>query len=110
MRDFGLATGAPTATVAFEPEPNLLLLYTTGDTEADWLRAGVALERLLLTATVHGLAATALSQLMEIPRLRDLLADTARGMVVQTVLRIGYPVTPARPTPRRPVEETIAEE
>lgn len=107
LRDFALGHGAPTATVAFEPEPTLILLFTTGDSPADWLRAGAALQRVLLTATLRGLAATPLSQLVEVPRLRALLADTTSGQVVQTVLRIGYPTKPALPTPRRPVEELL---
>jgi hypothetical protein len=93
--------------VAFEPNPTLILLFTAGDTPTDWLRAGAALERVLLTATLRGLAATPLSQLLEVPRLRALLADSITGQVVQTVLRIGYSTTPAVPTPRWPIEEVI---
>lgn len=78
-----------------------------GDSPADWLTAGVALQRVLLTATLRGLAATPLSQIVEIPRLRTLLADSLTGQVVQTVLRIGYPTTPARPTARRPLHQTV---
>jgi len=107
LRDFALGHGTPTATVAFEPEPTLILLFTAGDAPADWLRAGAALQRVLLTATVRGLAATPLSQLLEVPKLRALLADSATGQVVQTVLRIGYPTTPALPTPRRPLAEVL---
>jgi hypothetical protein len=68
----------------------------------------MALQRVLLTATVRGLAATPLTQLTEVPPLRELLADTVAGRVVQTVLRIGYPLTPAVATPRRPPEEVLA--
>jgi nitroreductase len=107
LRDFALGHGAPTATVAFEPDPTLLLLFTEGDAPADWLRAGGALQRVLLTATLRGLAATPLSQIVEIPRLRALLADSTTGEVVQTVLRIGYPTAPALGTPRRPIEDVI---
>jgi len=107
MREFALGHGDPTATVDFEPDPTLILLFTDGDTPVDWLRAGAALQRVLLTATVRGLAATPLSQLLEVPRLRDLLQDSETGQVVQTILRIGYPTTPARATPRRPVDEVI---
>jgi nitroreductase len=107
LRDFALAHGAPTATVVFEPDPTLALLFTKGDTPVDWLRAGAALQRVLLTATLRGLAGTPLSQLVEVPRLRSLLADSITGQVVQTVLRIGYPITPALPTPRRPLEDVI---
>jgi nitroreductase len=107
LRDFALGHGTPTATVDFEPDPTLVLLFTAGDTSVDWLRAGAALQRVLLTATVRGLAATPLSQLLEVPKLRTLLADSITGQVVQTVLRIGYPTMPAVATPRRPVDEVI---
>jgi nitroreductase len=107
LRDFAFGFGAPTATVAFEPEPNLILLYTTGDTPTDWLHAGAAMQRVLLTATMRGLAATPLSQLLEIPRLRALLADFVNRQVIQTVLRIGYPTTPAVATPRRPLTDMV---
>jgi hypothetical protein len=110
LRDFAFGQGAPTATVAFEPEPTLILLYTTGDTSTDWLHAGSAMQRVLLTATQRGLAATPLSQLLEVPRLRDLLADYVNHQVIQTVLRIGYPTTPAPPTPRRPLSHMVVAE
>jgi hypothetical protein len=110
LRDFALGHGAPTATVAFEPDPTLILLYTTGDTPTDWLHAGSALQRVLLTATQRGLAATPLSQLLEVPKLRALLADYVNHQVIQTVLRIGYPVTTASPTPRRPLSDILVAE
>ena len=109
LRDFAFGRGFPTTIVAFEPNPTILLLLTAQDTESAWLRAGEAMQRVLLTATVHGLAATPLSQLTEIPALRGLLADQATGQIVQTVLRVGYPVTPARPTPRRDLDDVILE-
>jgi nitroreductase len=93
--------------VEFERDPTILLLFTPGDTPGDWVRAGMALQRVLLTATVRGLAATPLTQLTEVPPLRELLADTAAGRTVQTLLRIGYPITPAVATPRRPLEEVL---
>jgi Nitroreductase family len=107
LRDFALGLGAPTATVAFEPEPTLILLYTSGDAPTDWLHAGAALQRVLLTATQRGLAATPLSQLLEVPKLRALLADFVNRQVLQTVLRIGYPTTPALATPRRSLDELL---
>jgi nitroreductase len=107
LRDFALGQGAPTATVAFESEPTLILLYTNGDTPTHWLRAGSAMQRVLLIATHRGIAATPLSQLLEVPKLRDLLADHINHQVIQTVLRIGYPTTPAPPTPRRPLGDIV---
>ncbi len=110
LRDFAFGHGTPKATVAFEPEPTLILLYTTGDTPTDWLHAGAAMQRVLLTATQRGLAATPLSQLLEVPKLRVLLADSVNHQVIQTVLRIGYPTTPAPPTPRRPLSDVVIAE
>lgn len=107
LRDFSLGNAAPTAIARFEPDPTVILLFTAGDTRADWLRAGSALERLWLTATIRGLAATPLSQVVEVPRLRGLLADPAGGRVVQTVLRVGYPSTRVLATPRRSLDEVI---
>lgn len=107
LRDLAVGHGAPTALVEFEPDPTILLLFTGADTPADWVRAGMALQRLLLTATVRRLAATPLTQLTEVPSLRELLADTVDGRVVQTVLRIGYPLTPSVASPRRPVEDVL---
>jgi nitroreductase len=107
LRDFGLGNGAPTVTVPFEPDPTLLLLFTAQDTPAYWVTAGMALQRVLLTATVRGLAATPLSQVVEVPRLRALLADPASDRVLQTVLRVGYPATRSLATPRRPVDDVL---
>jgi nitroreductase len=107
LRDFTLGNGAPSAHVAFEPDPTIAVLFTDHDSPEQWLRAGAALQRMLLVATLRGLAATPLSQLVEVPRLRRLLADPATGQVAQTVLRFGYPTTAARPTPRRPLDEVL---
>jgi nitroreductase len=110
LRDFAFGHGARTATVVFEPDPTLILLYTTGDMPTDWLRAGAAMQRVLLTATQRGLAATPLSQLLEVPTLRSLLADHVNRQVIQTVLRIGYPTTSAPATPRRPLRDIVVVE
>lgn len=108
LRDLTAAHHSGSSVVAFEPDPTIALLYTADDSPADWLRAGAALQRVLLTATVRGLAATPLTQLTEIPRLRELLTDALTGRAVQTVLRLGYPTVPARPSPRRPLADVIA--
>jgi hypothetical protein len=107
LRDLTLGHRAPTSVVAFEPNPTIVLLFTPADAPSDWLRAGSALQRLWLTATLRGLSATPLTQLTEIPALRQLLADPLTGQVVQTVLRVGYASTPVPPTPRRPLAEVL---
>ncbi|MFL6123614.1 Acg family FMN-binding oxidoreductase [Actinophytocola sp.] len=87
----------------FEWEPMVALLTTHGDTPRDHLRAGLALQRVLLTATVLGLSASFLSQPVEVPHVRTTLRallDVAGQP--QTALRIGYG-QPVSRTPRRPV-------
>jgi nitroreductase len=89
--------------------PALLLLGTGTDSVLDWLRAGQALGRLLLRATVDGVAASFLNQPIEVASLRTRLAETLEVHdFPQLLLRVGYgPET--RPTPRRSVTETLVE-
>ncbi|MDX3458894.1 nitroreductase [Streptomyces sp. ME02-8801-2C] len=108
LRDFaGRRPVADRGTTAFERTPHLALLSTRGDTPADWLRAGQALERVLLEATLAGLATALTSHPLESPELRWLARDPASGAgQVQMVLRLGYgPRGPA--TPRRPVRDVL---
>ncbi len=91
--------------------PLLAVIVTDGDGEVDWLTAGQALDRLLLTAASEGLAASFLNQCIEVPVLRRCVADLLGTTgAPQILLRIGRPQgrTPM-PTPRRPVEEFILE-
>ncbi|WP_346093387.1 Acg family FMN-binding oxidoreductase [Streptomyces olivaceiscleroticus] len=108
VRDFaGRRPVADRATMTFENTPHLALLSTAGDGTEDWLRAGQALERVLLLATAHDLATSLTSHALEWPDLRWLARDprSATGCV-QMVLRLGYgPQGPA--TPRRPVREVL---
>ena len=50
----------------FERHPQLMMLFTNRDEPADWLRAGQALQRALLTATSLGASASFLTQPLEI--------------------------------------------
>jgi hypothetical protein len=50
----------------YERHPQLLMLFTNRDEPADWLRAGQALQRALLTATSLGASASFLTQPLEI--------------------------------------------
>jgi nitroreductase len=107
LRDFGLThLTEPRRTARFEPDPTLVVISTAGDTREQWLRAGQALERMLLTAAVRGVAATPMSQPLEIPELRELLADPETPAYPQLILRIGYGRScPA--SPRRPVSDML---
>ncbi|MFJ9116849.1 Acg family FMN-binding oxidoreductase [Streptomyces sp. NPDC102394] len=108
VRDFAGRRPVPGRPAAvFETVPNLALLGTTQDGVADWLRAGEAMERVLLLATLHGLATSLTSHSLERQDLRELARDPLSGMgFVQMVLRLGYgPAGVA--SPRRPVEQVL---
>ncbi|MEU4236774.1 nitroreductase family protein [Actinoplanes sp. NPDC026619] len=101
VRDFGATL--PRRTASFEPYPTLLTLATHGDRPADWVRAGQALQRALLTATWLDLATTPISQPVEIPAVREVLA----GPYAQLVLRVGYGRRAPGSSPRRPVSDVL---
>ncbi|MFD6230324.1 Acg family FMN-binding oxidoreductase [Streptomyces sp. NPDC060232] len=108
VRDFGASQHMPDRGWAvFEKRPQLALLATAGDTRADWLRAGQAMERVLLQATADGLATSMTSQALEWRELRWTVRDPAEAMGhVQMVIRLGYGPQGAA-TPRRPVTEVL---
>ncbi|NGN62480.1 nitroreductase [Streptomyces sp. A7024] len=108
VRDFaGRRPGADRGSAAFEGVPHIALLGTAHDGRADWLRAGQAMERVLLLATLADLATAITSHALEWPDLRELVRDPTSAMGhVQILLRLGYgPPGPA--TPRRPVHEVL---
>lgn len=107
LRDLALARpckGRPT--MAFEDRPTVGVLYTT-DTPACWLRAGQALQRVLLTATIRGLSTTLLTQPLEIRRFRDRLSDPVTGHAAQAIIRFGYSRFMPATSPRRPLSEVL---
>jgi hypothetical protein len=89
-----------------ERAPTIAVLLTPGDTRRDWLVAGRALARVLLTARAAGISASYLNQPVEVAELRPRVAALVReaadpgvpgrrgGMPVdatpQIVLRLGY--------------------
>lgn len=83
--------------------PLLVVLGTPTDTPHDWLTAGQALERLLLTAQAESLQASYLNQPIQVPDLRPTLATLCpRQGHPQLLLRLG-PAPPTTPTPRHPI-------
>lgn len=107
IRDFGLLQPhLARASEAFEAYPTIMVLATAGDDRTAWVRAGLALQRVLLTATGLHLATTPISQPVEIPAIRKELSDTTKGVWAQMILRVGYG-RPAAVTPRRPVSEVL---
>ncbi|SFS77355.1 Acg family FMN-binding oxidoreductase [Saccharopolyspora flava] len=102
MRDFsGGSARERVAGKDFEREPLLAVLCSHHDSRADDLRAGQALQRVLLTACARGLSASLLSQVVEVADTRDELRRTLGGSLhPQAVLRFGYG-SPVPDTPRR---------
>ncbi|RSN11476.1 hypothetical protein DMB42_12860 [Nonomuraea sp. WAC 01424] len=90
----------------FEADPQLAALFTRGDGPGDWLRAGQALQRVLLTATAHGVAASMFSQPLDLrpPQHRGDKAGPFGH--VQMLIRFGYG-PPVPRVPRRPVYEVL---
>lgn len=90
-----------------EEAPLLIVLLTAGDTPEDWLKAGQALGRVLLTARAEGVSSSFLNQPIEVPSLRERLTGlTGSAGAPQLLLRMGYG-EPVRPTPRRPLEDVL---
>ena len=106
IRDFAEVSASPRSGEAFEAHPTILVLATAGDRRSDWVRAGQALQRVLLAATWKGLSATPISQPVEVSAVRRLLIDPSAGLTVQMVLRVGYGRTAGR-TPRRPLSDVL---
>ncbi|MCH0540777.1 nitroreductase family protein [Streptomyces sp. MUM 203J] len=106
VRDFARGARGREEAV-FERRPCLAVLGTREDRPVDWLRAGQAMERVLLEATQDGLATSLNSHALEWPGLRWAVRDPRSSMgYAQMTIRFGYgPEVPA--TPRRPVEEVL---
>lgn len=90
--------------------PTLVVLGTRDDIEADWVRAGQALDHLLLRAAADDVAASFLNQPIEIPELRERVAQIAGHPNPQVLLRLGQPLRDATATPRRSYYATIRRE
>ena len=109
FRDMGNGFARP-RTEDFEAEPFVVVLSTRMDGPGCQVRAGQALQRVLLTATALGLTASFLSQPIEVNEqrheLRRLLAD---GWHPQAVVRLGFGA-PAAATPRRDAADLLLPE
>lgn len=90
-----------------EGSPVLAVLGTAHDHPRDWLAAGQALARVLLTARAANVWASFLNQPVEVPELRPQLAERIGTMrFPQLILRMGYGPE-VLPTPRRPLDAVL---
>jgi hypothetical protein len=83
---------------------DFIILATPGDEPVDWLRGGEAMSAIWLRATVNTLTASVLSNVIEVPGARALIASLLPGhQQPQLVIRIGIAAHPTPPpaSPRR---------
>lgn len=87
--------------------PLVILLGTGSDDQRAWLEAGQALGGILLQAAAEGVFASPMTQVLEVPASRGMLAEQL-GLVgyPQMLLRMGY-ASGHPQTPRRPVEDVL---
>lgn len=87
------------------------VLFMDSDAPKDWLTAGEALSAVLLTAVGAGLAASPMSDVVEVPATRHQLRAVLSGIGYPVIaIRFGVPVDDARPafaTPRRAATDVI---
>lgn len=108
LRDYG-APDRPERLAGkdFEDQPLVAVIATDDDAPLAQLRAGQALQRMLLTATLWGISASYISQLIEVRAARRELRTLIDGYShPQVVLRLGFGST-TTPTPRRPVADCL---
>jgi nitroreductase len=86
----------------FEEEPTIAVLGSYDDTRSAHVRAGQAMQQVLLTATVRGLSASFVAPPLEVASTRRRVRALLGGVLwPQVVLRLGQG-RPVHPTPRRP--------
>ncbi|MDX3605550.1 hypothetical protein C6W96_03295 [Streptomyces sp. CS149] len=99
MRDFTGQLPVPhLPALHFERHTQVALLWTARDRHQDWLRAGQALQHVLLTATSYGLRTSMLHQAMEWMDLRAAVSGSQQRCP-QLLIRFGYGPEGSR-TPR----------
>lgn len=110
LRDFDMRgnAGLP-ARIDSTRDQTLLLLGTDSETPLDWLRAGEALERVLLTAALGGWETSPVMQALEVPATREeLRSELGVRFHPQFLVRIGRG-SPVPPTSRRSLEDFLDE-
>jgi nitroreductase len=88
--------------------PLLAVIGTDGDQQVDWTRAGMAMQRLWLTATAEGLSASPMTQALDHAAFRARLSSVVglENGHPQMLLRIGYGQQ-AESTGRRPMSDVL---
>src|SRR5215467_10046767 len=111
-RDFAHGRGWGLPPLSTAPWPRSAgvagLLTTARDRPVDWVNAGQALQRILLTASTCGVAAALHSQPLEVGWLRESIrAQLSDGAYPQLILRFGM-VIQAAASVRRPPDDVLS--
>ncbi len=114
MRSFPRGTLTQSPGKRYDEKTSLVVIATSSDDLLSRLRAGEATSAALLAATELGLAASPLSQPLEIGGTRRMVRDEVLdgAAVPQLVLRLGWAPVSAQPlprTPRRTVDDVLDE-
>lgn len=109
LRNFAPGASPRARRVAtFESPVRLAVLQTQVDAPVDRLRAGQALQRVLLAATLHDLSAGFLTQPLEDTELRRAVHGPGqRADRPQMIMRLGYARRAVRAAPRRDVDDIL---
>jgi len=106
-RGHGWGSGTVSAVLPGRSAGLVCLLTTAHDTPGDWVCAGQALQRTLLTAAISGVAAALHSQPLELARTRDhLRASMCDGTFPQMIIRLGTIIQNAASV-RRPASAVL---
>jgi hypothetical protein len=98
---------AESSSAEYEVEPTIAVLSTYGDSRTDWLRAGQALQRVLLEATLDGVQASFRNEPLEMLAHRWRVRDATTGFGhPQMVMRLGFG-EPTVSAPRRALNEVL---
>jgi nitroreductase len=106
-RDFSHGRGwgfPPTSAAATARSAGVVCLLTTADDHpADWVNAGQALQRILLTSSAYGVAAALHSEPLELSWLRESIrTQVGGGSYPQLLLRLGTVIQTAVSVRREP--------
>lgn len=108
VRTFDIGDGRPALEKhLIEHSPIFAILTTDADSSSSWLRAGQALENVLLHGAAAGLCFSYLNQPIEMPEYRDRVSEfLGVESRAQIILRMGY-ASRTRHSPRRPLNEVL---
>lgn len=99
-----------TGSAQFEQRSTMAVLTTPGDSARDWIRAGEALQHVLLAATIYFVHASFATTVLENPTTRhDLRRVLSLDGAPQMLMRLGYSSMPQH-TPRRSAAQVAGDE